>query len=151
MVRIDSIHIKAYGEAAADLRVVCGSGTYIRSLAHDIGERLGVGAHLTALVRESSGGFSLADARSPDELRALADAGELDTALLAVDRAVERRFAVILEAPSAHDVALGRDIGFTGGTDARICRAYSTDGAFLGMLERTASGGWHPGKMVSKG
>jgi len=44
------------------VRVECSTGFYVRSLAHDLGERLGVGAHLVALRRTRSGGFTLADA-----------------------------------------------------------------------------------------
>ena len=51
-----------------DARVHCSSGTYIRSLARDTGEALGVGGHLTALRREASGPFTLEHARTLDEL-----------------------------------------------------------------------------------
>lgn len=51
-----------------DARVHCSSGTYIRSLARDMGEALGVGGHLTALRREASGPFTLEHARTLDEL-----------------------------------------------------------------------------------
>lgn len=50
-----------------DFRVRCSKGTYIRSLAHDLGAALQSGAHLTALRRTKSGGFSVADAVSPDD------------------------------------------------------------------------------------
>ncbi len=53
------------------LRVRCSKGTYIRSLAMDLGERLGCGAHLTALRRERSGPFDLRDAVTLDDLEAL--------------------------------------------------------------------------------
>lgn len=51
-----------------DARVHCSSGTYIRSLARDMGDALGVGGHLTALRRETSGPFTLAHARTLDKL-----------------------------------------------------------------------------------
>lgn len=53
-----------------DARVHCSSGTYIRSLARDMGEALGVGGHLTALRREASGPFTLAHARTLESLEA---------------------------------------------------------------------------------
>ncbi|AWB81724.1 tRNA pseudouridine(55) synthase TruB [Corynebacterium yudongzhengii] len=52
-----------------DVSVACSSGTYIRSLARDLGEALGVGGHLTALRRTEVGPFTLADASSLDELQ----------------------------------------------------------------------------------
>lgn len=51
-----------------DVSVSCSSGTYIRSLARDLGEALGVGGHLTALRRTEVGPFGLADARTLDDL-----------------------------------------------------------------------------------
>ncbi len=59
----------------AVLDVACSAGTYIRALARDIGERLGTGAYLGALVRTASGGFRLEDAIALDELRAHAGDG----------------------------------------------------------------------------
>lgn len=52
----------------ADIRVTCSSGTYIRALARDVGEALGVGGHLTMLRRTRVGRYDLAAARSLDEL-----------------------------------------------------------------------------------
>ena len=72
-----------------DARVHCSSGTYIRSLARDMGEALGVGGHLTALRREASGPFTLEHARTLDEL-------EDDTALsLALDEALTTAWPVL--------------------------------------------------------
>ncbi len=58
-VRIDSINIKNWDNPAVELEVRCGAGTYIRSLAHDIGQLLGVGAHLSGLRRVVSGQFDI--------------------------------------------------------------------------------------------
>ena len=67
-----------------DARVHCSSGTYIRSLARDMGEALGVGGHLTALRREASGPFTLAHARTLDEFEESAELSlSLDEALTA--------------------------------------------------------------------
>ena len=51
----------------ATVHVKCSKGTYVRSLAHDIGEALGCGAHLVALRRTASGGFRVEDARTPEQ------------------------------------------------------------------------------------
>lgn len=55
-----------------DISVSCSSGTYIRTVGHDIGRSLGCGAHLTALCRTRAGGFELADACTLDDLGAMA-------------------------------------------------------------------------------
>jgi len=73
-VRVDAITLTAFaveGELARiAFSVACGKGTYIRTLAGDLGAALGVGAHLTALRRTRVGPFTLADAVSLDALRA---------------------------------------------------------------------------------
>jgi tRNA pseudouridine55 synthase len=60
------------------IAVHCSKGTYIRSLARDIGERLGCGAYLTSLVRTASGAFTLDSARTIGEIESALNAGESD-------------------------------------------------------------------------
>lgn len=67
-VRIDSLIITGWAPPLLTLDIVCGAGTYIRSLAHDLGQALGVGAHLTGLVRTASGAFLLDDALALHDL-----------------------------------------------------------------------------------
>lgn len=66
-----------------DVTVECSSGTYIRALARDLGDALGVGGHLTALRRTRVGGYRLGVARTIDELATLADDGPLPVLSLA--------------------------------------------------------------------
>lgn len=68
LVRTDGDHPLVGEEAQLDLRVVCSKGTYIRTLAADIGRSLGCGAHLTRLRRIRSGCFSVAESLSWDGL-----------------------------------------------------------------------------------
>jgi len=69
-----------------DLRVDlrCGAGTYVRSIARDLGDLLGTGGHLHALRRTEAAGLRVDEATTPDELTALAEQGRLDEALLPV-------------------------------------------------------------------
>ena len=67
-VRIDSINILQWNDPLLELDVICGAGTYIRSLAHDLGQALGVGAYLSGLQRRSSGQFRLGDSVALDTL-----------------------------------------------------------------------------------
>lgn len=68
-VEIKEFEITAISIPRVDFRVVCSKGTYIRSLARDFGEALGVGAHLSALCRTRIGEFTLADAVSVDDIQ----------------------------------------------------------------------------------
>lgn len=66
-VEIKEFEIVAVELPRVDFRVVCSKGTYIRSLAHDLGAALGVGAHLTALCRTRIGAFLLSDANNLEQ------------------------------------------------------------------------------------
>ena len=66
-------------------RVRCSKGTYIRSLCRDVGRDLGVGGIMEGLLRESSGGFTLEEAYSLEELQGLKDSGRLEEVVLPMD------------------------------------------------------------------
>lgn len=86
-----------------DASVECSSGTYIRSLARDMGQALGVGGHLTALRRTEVGPFTLADAATLD---ALADNPQLS---LSLDEALSRSYPVLeVTAEEAAALAMGK-------------------------------------------
>lgn len=67
-IDIKEIEILKISKPEADFRIVCSKGTYIRTLCHDMGERLGCGAHMAALRRIRSGRFHIKDALSLGEL-----------------------------------------------------------------------------------
>jgi len=76
--------------------VSCSRGTYVRTLAHDMGERLGCGAHLTALRRTRSGPFDLSRAVSLDDLATLEEKGTMESLLLSPSAVVSHYPAVVL-------------------------------------------------------
>lgn len=119
-------------EAVVDLDVVvdCSSGTYIRSLARDLGTALGVGGHLTALRRTRIGPFDVADAADVD---ALADAPLLGPAAAAT--AVLGRFDVT--ADEARDLRHGkRLLGAAERLPASPTAAIDPEGVLVGIVER---------------
>lgn len=69
-VIVYSIRLQAFDSPRIHLEVHCGSGFYVRSLAHDVGQTLGCGAHLTALRRTAVGPYALAHAWTMEELSA---------------------------------------------------------------------------------
>jgi tRNA pseudouridine55 synthase len=87
-VRIDALRLVEWNPPWAVLEVDCSAGTYIRALARDIGERLGCGAHLTALRRLASGPFTLADAVPWEAFEAAARAGSWTAYLRPVGEAL---------------------------------------------------------------
>ncbi|MGH8933252.1 MAG: tRNA pseudouridine(55) synthase TruB [Egibacteraceae bacterium] len=100
--------------AEAAFLVTCSSGTYIRTLAADVGERLGVGAHLATLRRLASGRFSLEDAVDLEKLRELGVAGQLAEAILTPAEAVADYPSVTVDSQAARDVTNGRPLAATG-------------------------------------
>ncbi|HET6615025.1 MAG TPA: tRNA pseudouridine(55) synthase TruB [Dehalococcoidia bacterium] len=152
-VRIDAIRLLSFDaeRAEATIEVDCGKGTYIRSLAHDAGQALGCGAHLTALRRTRSGGFGIEEAHTRDAIARAAAEETLDELLLAPDRAVERRPAAIFADARSRDVLSGRDLRIERASEADLCRAYSVEGAFLGLLRNLGEGSWHPEKVLQEG
>ena len=71
------------------IRVCCSKGTYIRTLCHDIGQKLGCGAALASLVRTRSGSFVIEEAYTLDQIQELADQGRLSEAVTAVEKMFE--------------------------------------------------------------
>jgi tRNA pseudouridine55 synthase len=68
LIHVYNFRFTEYAEPFGKCRVACTKGTYIRSLAHDFGQKLGCGAHLTALRRSASGKFDVADALPLDTI-----------------------------------------------------------------------------------
>ncbi len=68
LVHIYKFHFAEYREPLGKFQIACTKGTYVRSLAHDLGQKLGCGAHLATLRRTVSGKFDVADAKPLDEI-----------------------------------------------------------------------------------
>ena len=141
-VRIDALELLEWAPPLLRLRVACGSGTYIRSLAADLGTALGCGACLDALERTRLGALRLADA-VPWPLVRDADAATLRARVLPADRAVFHLPALRLEPIAAARLRQGRRL-----TAAELgaptappgpCRMYVGE-TFLGIGEADAAG-----------
>jgi len=115
------------------LDVQCSAGTYIRTLAQDIGAALGCGAHLTALKRTAAGGFSLDQAHTLAELDAL-DAPLRPTLLLPADCLVAHLPALELDAAEAAALCQGRSLSH-GAAPQGLTRVYAASGAFIGLAD----------------
>jgi tRNA pseudouridine55 synthase len=121
--------------AEADIRVHCSSGTYIRSIARDVGEDLGVGGHLVALRRTSAGPFTSAQARTLDELGEEVTATGRPPALsLTLDEAMASCFPVrsITEA-EGEDLATGKWLDPVG--EEGVVAAVTPAGRAVALLE----------------
>ncbi len=112
-----------------DVRVVCSSGTYIRALARDLGETLGVGGHLTALRRTRVGRFTLEHARTLDQLAEEFGVLDIGTAARLTFPAFEA------SAEQAADIRFGRSLADVDlGADGAVA-VFAPDGEFLALYE----------------
>lgn len=84
-VTMYEIEILSMAIPHVSIRVLCSKGTYIRTLCHDIGQKLGCGATMTSLERTMSGQFCKDTAYTLDEIVEIRDKGELDSILISVD------------------------------------------------------------------
>ena len=131
----------------AVLDVECGAGTYIRSLARDLGERLGCGAYLGALTRVASGPFKLAAAHSLDELRSAAAEGRPAIAriMLPIDAGLDGLPTAVLTPLEVLAVAKGQQIKPESrpevGQGSRLKLA-AADGSLVGIAA------WKAGRIV---
>lgn len=71
LVHVYYFKFSSYQEPIGEFKVACTKGTYVRSLAHDLGQKIGCGAHLATLRRLASGSFDVADAMSLDQILSL--------------------------------------------------------------------------------
>ncbi len=132
-VAIHALELVAFSGERFSIRVDCSKGTYIRSLAMDIGAVLGCGAHLCGLRRTRIGRFEAADAVTLEALEA-APADARDALLEPVDALVAHLDAVSLDADEARALMQGRTLARTGAGGEGLARAYGPDG-FLGLVQ----------------
>jgi len=131
-VEIRALSLVDWRPPDAVIDVACSKGTYVRTLAEDLGTALGTRAHLAALVRTGTGGFDLADAIAVDALEALSPEDRLawlrpvDCLLMALPR-------LDLPADTTRALCCGQTVVLPGVAPARY-RAYDPSGIFVGVI-----------------
>lgn len=103
----------AYGfRASIECEITCSKGTYIRTLIHDLGNRLGCGAHMGNLVRLQSGDFQLEDAHTLEEIAEYHAQGRLGNLLISLNTALHHLFPIRLAAEDLPKIIHGGKISF---------------------------------------
>ena len=132
------------------IEVECGKGTYIRSLAHDLGQSLGCGAHIRKLVRLKSGPFLINDSLTLPQLEDSFRHNYWPDLLYPMDVVLEHWVAAIVSQEKEQAIRNGRPLALGDGEDKAYCRAYSLDGRFLAVLRFIPENGlWQPEKVFS--
>lgn len=142
-ITIYALEVFDITENSFSMTVTCSAGTYIRSLASDIGEKLGCGAVLTALRRTEANGFALPQSVTLEELEKLRDEHRLDECILSLDACLSSYPALTVTEAQAVRFHNGGDLmrdRVKGLSDAGLYRVYAPDGAFLGLGELLEDG-----------
>jgi tRNA pseudouridine55 synthase len=137
VITIHYIKILAWNSPEIEVEVSCSKGTYIRSLAEDIGAKLGTGAHITALRRLKAGPFNLEQSYTIEALQALQQNNEsknLQACLLAMDAAIADVPLLNLDREQTLRLRQGQLVSLSQQVDARQFRVYFED-EFIGLAE----------------
>ena len=144
-VRIDAIHLVDWAPPVAMLRIACSKGTYIRTLAEDIGHALGSCAHVAGLRRTAVGSHTVDDAITVAALEAASESRELDAMLLPVDTLVMALPPLDVSDEAALALVQGRQVSAGDVAPGRYrCRA---SGRFTGTVEVDEAGVTRPLRM----
>jgi len=149
----------------ATVEVECGKGTYIRSLAHDLGQSLGCGANLKSLIRLRHGFFDIKDAVSVPQLEDAFRYQYWQHFVYPIDIVLLHWAAVVVDDDTSQAIRNGRPLTLknhngsekTGylkqppSIGSSYCRVYTPDGGFLGVLHfNPERGEWQPEKIFPK-
>jgi tRNA pseudouridine55 synthase len=146
-VQVYELNLVALEGPEASLWARCSAGTYMRSIAHELGEAMGCGAHLSALRRVRAGDFSIEQARSMEQLDELAREGRLNEALIPASELLPEFPSVIVDDLTAGQVRQGRDFPaspFRARSGARYVKAVSIDGRLVAIGEAKLPHIYHP-------
>ena len=151
-VVVDSIEIVECGLPNLTLRIKCGSGFYARSLAHDLGQSLGCGAHMTGLLREHAGRFAIEDALSLDSMLGMADGDSWIANLLPLAYVLQQLGSVRVDGFDAKRFCSGNAVDVVSTPDTSVpnqhIRVESPSGSLLGLAQFDSEMGCLKPKMV---
>lgn len=146
-VEIYSIELLGCEGSDAHLRVHCSAGTYMRTIAHDIGQLVGSGAYLTELRRTSSGGFDLPMAYTLERLAVMAEDGTIPQALIPAAELLPEFPTEMVDPSTVHFIRQGRDFRvspFRSHGGSRYVKAISQDGHLVAIGEAKLPHLYHP-------
>ncbi len=142
--RLDLIRIEG---ADIQVHLECTSGTYVRSIAHELGQLIGCGAYVQELRRTLSGEFAIADARTLEQVEELAQQGHFEDALLKGERLLPAFPAETVDLLTESQIRQGRDFRtspFRVSQSARLVKAMSQTGELIAIGEQKLPNLYHP-------
>ena len=146
-ITIHNIEINAFDQDVATITVKCSKGTYIRTLAEDIGAQLGCGAHLIGLRRTATANYQINQAITLEKFEAMSPA-QRALLLLPADSAVQHLPAITLDADSTFYLQQGQAIWQSGAVPQGLIRLYNEQHEFLGLGELQSDGKIAPKRLI---
>jgi tRNA pseudouridine55 synthase len=146
-VHVFALDLLEFEGATARVYVHCSAGTYLRSIAHDVGRKLGCGAHLDALRRTGAGEFTEDQARTLDQLAVLAEAGTFDQAIVPASELLPQFPNALVDAVTVAQIRQGKDFRLSPFVDrggARRVKAISREGDLVAIGEARLPHLYHP-------
>ncbi len=146
-VHVHELKLVEINGAEAHLIAHCSAGTYLRSIAHELGQAMRCGAHLSGLRRLRSGDFSIEQARTIPQLEALAAEDRLAESLIPAGSLLPEFPAVVVDPATAGQVRQGRDFHvspFRVAQGTRYVKALSGAGDLLAIGEAKLPNIYHP-------
>ena len=148
-VTIHSIDVNSFAEDVATITVTCSKGTYIRTLAEDIGKQLGCGAHLIGLRRTATANYKISQAVTLEQFEAMSNEERL-AALAPPDSAVQYLPAIILDNDSSFYLLQGQAVWRSGVIPSGLLRLYNEQQVFLGLGELQDDGKIAPKRLMQQ-
>lgn len=135
-ITVEALEIEGFADGVARFTSVVSAGSYIRSIAHDLGQKLGTGAHLASLRRTRSGDFRIEDAHTLAQVESLAETPE---ELFIHPRLVLPTFPCVTAAGEAITfIRNGRAVNLPEMSSAPLIKVYSSQRDLLAICERIA-------------
>jgi tRNA pseudouridine55 synthase len=146
-VQVFALHLREFTAGVARISVRCAPGTYLRSIAHDLGRELGCGAFLSALRRTVSGEFTESQSQPLEALDLLAREHTLEKALIPVARLLPEIPGATVDALTAGQIHQGKDFRlspFAGRSGSKYVKALSPEGDLIAIGEVRLPNLYHP-------
>ncbi|MCL6430520.1 MAG: tRNA pseudouridine(55) synthase TruB [Anaerolineae bacterium] len=148
-VEVYELRVISWVPPDLELEVLCGRGTYIRSLAHDLGQAAGSAAHLRSLRRLAVGSFEVEQATPLAEIEAAFEADTWQELLFPIDEALLQYPALVVSREDVQRLLQGQPIQAAEARSGALHRVYGPEGEFVALVEGDQTAGlWRPHKVL---
>jgi tRNA pseudouridine55 synthase len=148
-IEVGRFELSRLADGVAKFEAEVSSGSYVRSLAHDLGKMLRTGAHLASLRRTQVGEFEIAEAVSFDELERRMNAGEIEAALVHPRRVLSAMPAVTANDEQVAYIRNGRAVNLLELSTSDLVRVYASQRELVGVCRRIAGTLFQPKVVLS--